>query len=33
MEEAPAATANAIRRFLESRQPEAVDTLKLEGPH
>lgn len=32
MEEAPAATANAIRRFLEGLQPEAVDTLKLEGP-
>jgi pimeloyl-ACP methyl ester carboxylesterase len=32
MEEAPAATANAIRRFLEGLQPEAVDTLKLEQP-
>lgn len=32
MEEAPDATANAIRRFLEARQPEAVDTLKLEQP-
>ncbi len=32
MEEAPAATANAIRRFLESLAPEAVDTLKLEQP-
>ncbi len=30
MEEAPEATANAIRRFLESLAPEAVDTLKLE---
>lgn len=30
MEEAPDATANAIRRFIEGRQPEAVDTLKLE---
>lgn len=27
MEEAPEATANAIRRFLEARQPEAVDNL------
>lgn len=32
MEEAPAASANAIRRFLEGLQPEAVDTLKLEQP-
>lgn len=32
MEEAPEATANAIRRFLEAQQPEAVDTLKLEQP-
>ena len=32
MEESPAATANAIRRFLEGLQPEAVDTLKLEQP-
>jgi len=32
MEEAPAATANAIRRFLERLAPEAVDTLKLEQP-
>ncbi|MFN3959768.1 MAG: alpha/beta fold hydrolase [Parvularculaceae bacterium] len=32
MEEAPAATANAVRRFLEGLQPEAVDTLKLEQP-
>jgi len=32
MEEAPAATANAIRRFLENLAPEAVDTLKLEQP-
>lgn len=32
MEEAPAATANAIRRFLEGLQPEAVDSLKLEQP-
>ncbi len=30
MEEAPDAAANAIRRFLEAQQPEAVDTLKLE---
>lgn len=30
MEEVPEATANAIRRFLEAQQPEAVDTLKLE---
>ncbi len=30
MEEAPVATANAIRRFLEARAPEAIDTLKLE---
>ena len=30
MEEAPEATANAIRRFLEAQQPEAVDTLNLE---
>jgi pimeloyl-ACP methyl ester carboxylesterase len=29
MEEAPEATANAIRRFLESQMPEAVDTLGL----
>jgi pimeloyl-ACP methyl ester carboxylesterase len=32
MEEAPAASANAVRRFLEGLQPEAVDTLKLEQP-
>ena len=32
MEEAPDRTANAIRRFLEARQPEAVDALKLEQP-
>ncbi len=32
MEESPMATANAIRRFLEGQQPEAVDTLKLEQP-
>lgn len=32
MEEAPAASANAVRRFLEGFQPEAVDTLKLEQP-
>lgn len=32
MEEAPDATANAIRRFLEAQGPEAVDTLKLEQP-
>jgi len=32
MEEAPDATANAIRRFLEAQAPEAVDTLKLEQP-
>lgn len=32
MEEASQATANAIRRFLEARQPEAVDMLKLEQP-
>lgn len=32
MEEAPDATANAIRRFLEAQAPEAVDTLKLELP-
>ncbi|MEK7265724.1 MAG: alpha/beta hydrolase [Pseudomonadota bacterium] len=32
MEEAPEATANAIRRFLEAQLPEAVDTLKLEQP-
>ena len=32
MEEAPDATANAIRRFIDSQQPEAVDTLKLEQP-
>lgn len=32
MEEAPAATANAIRRFLEAQAPEAVDALKLEQP-
>lgn len=32
MEEAPEATANAIRRFLEAQQPEAVDALKLEQP-
>ncbi len=30
MEEAPDQTANAIRRFLEAQQPEAVDTLRLE---
>lgn len=30
MEEAPDATANAIRRFVEGLQPEAVDSLKLE---
>jgi pimeloyl-ACP methyl ester carboxylesterase len=30
MEEAPDRTANAIRRFLEAQQPEAVDTLRLE---
>ncbi len=30
MEEAPDATANAIRRFLEGQAPEAVDTLNLE---
>ncbi|MFZ5616639.1 MAG: alpha/beta fold hydrolase [Pseudomonadota bacterium] len=30
MEEAPDATVNAIRRFLEAQAPEAVDTLKLE---
>lgn len=30
MEEAPEATANAIRRFLEAQAPEAEDTLKLE---
>ena len=33
MEEAPAATANAIRRFLEAQAPEAVDLLRLEGAH
>ena len=32
MEEAPAKTANAIRRFLEAQLPQAVDALKLEGP-
>lgn len=32
MEEAPDQTANAIRRFLEAQQPEAVDTLRLEQP-
>lgn len=32
MEEAPEATANAIRRFLEAQTPEAVDTLNLEQP-
>ncbi len=32
MEEAPEASANAIRRFLEAQVPEAVDTLKLEQP-
>ncbi len=32
MEEAPAASANAVRRFFEGLQPEAVDTLKLEQP-
>jgi pimeloyl-ACP methyl ester carboxylesterase len=32
MEEAPDATANAIRRFIEAQQPEAVDTLGLEAP-
>ena len=32
MEEAPDATANAIRRFLENQAPEAVDTLNLEEP-
>lgn len=30
MQEAPDATANAIRRFLEAQAPEAEDTLKLE---
>lgn len=29
MEEAPEATANAIRRFLEAQTPEAVDTLDI----
>lgn len=33
MEEAPQATANAIRRFMEAQIPEAVDTLKLEQPN
>lgn len=32
MEEAPDATANAIRRFIEAQQPEAFDTLGLETP-
>ncbi len=32
MEEAPTKTANAIGRFLESQLPQAVDSLKLEGP-
>jgi pimeloyl-ACP methyl ester carboxylesterase len=30
MEEAPEATANAMRRFLEGLMPEAVDSLALE---
>jgi pimeloyl-ACP methyl ester carboxylesterase len=29
MEEAPEATANAVRRFLEARLPEAIDSLNL----
>jgi pimeloyl-ACP methyl ester carboxylesterase len=33
MEEAPEATANAIRRFMEAQIPEAVDTLNLEQPN